>query len=458
MGEFREQGEDLFRQMLKQKKQEKTQIKERVSTASLIPTEEEKKIVKKITEDVTKGLREDIAQKGLTPEIQSRVAQLVTEEIEKSDVSDYETKKRIERMATNNMVGLGPIEQYMEDPDVTEIVVQRYNNICVEKKGKIETVFASFTSEDHLKTVINRIVQDVGRQVNLCTPIVDARLANGARVNATIPPVTPDGATLCIRKFPEKAFTIDDFLRFGSLDQNIANFLAACVRGKITVIVSGGTSTGKTTLLNVLSGFIPKDELIVTIEDSCELRLEQPNVRRMETRESMQEGMMPVTTQALVKNALRMRPDRLIVGEIRDKTIVDMISAMSTGHEGSLSTVHANNPANLVNVRMPILFSMHETMAFSEESQAMQIVQALDLIVQIERLPSGKRVLTHITHVNGLDAQKRVKLVDIFQYDRKNEQFCATGYVPSELVQRLAMRGIPLPENMFIKKEGLSNV
>jgi len=318
-------------------------------------------------------------------------------------------------------------------------------------------VDAAFLSEAQLRTVIGRIVQPVGRQINLYTPMVDARLPGGSRVNATIPPVTPDGATLTIRKFPETSMTGEDYLRLGSLNQPMLDFLAKCVEGKISLIVSGGTSTGKTTLLNMLSSFIPQDELIITIEDSCELNLSQPNVRRMEARAINIEGMIPVTIQSLVRNALRMRPDRLIVGEIRDGTVVDLMSAMSTGHDGSMSTVHANSPRNLINARLPILYSMHSASSFTEESQRLQIAEALHLIVHIERLRTGERKITHITHVCGTTKDGKVRLRDIFFYNASTDQFESADYVPDSILRLLAANGIEMDRSIFIKPKEVHN-
>ena len=312
-------------------------------------------------------------------------------------------------------------------------------------------------SEEQLLTVINRIVQPVGRQINLYTPMVDARLPDGSRVNATIPPVTPDGATLTIRKFSDKALSGDDYLRLGSLNEPMLQFLSQCVQGRISLMVSGGTDTGKTTLLNMLSAFIPEKELIVTVEDNCELRLQQPNVRRMEARAYNSEGMMPITIQSLVRNALRMRPDRIVVGEIRDGTIVDMMASMSTGHEGSMSTVHANSPYNLIRSRMPILYGMQSNVVFSEEAQATQIAEALYLIVQIEHLLDGSRRITYITQIDGVENGK-VVLHDIFRYNRKENMFYATGFIPERILDAAEKHGVVIDRALFQTAEAEKEV
>ena len=246
--------------------------------------------------------------------------------------------------------------------------------------------------------------------------------------------------------------TGEHYLSLESLAKDMLDFLASAVRGKVNILVSGGTSTGKTTLLNMLSTYIPNNELIVTIEDSCELQLRQMNVRRMETRQSVAEGLMPITTQTLVKNALRMRPDRIIVGEIRDGTIVDMMSAMSTGHEGSMSTVHANGPGNLMNARMPILYGMNEHMKFSQDTQSLQISEAIQLIVHISRLSNGKRKITHITEVAGLTERGRVKIEDVFRYNEEKDEFVATGYTPVKTLARMKNNGITVDEAIFSKE------
>ncbi len=442
----------LLNDRLKRVEVEQKNVQTRVAQEAIRPSESETSIVYRLTQNMAARFRDDISKYGLTEEIKQQIRYAIGEAV-KAETGDYEQQQRITRIACANIIGLGPIELYMEDPEVTEIIVQRYDNICVEKRGIMHRVEASFTDEAQLQNVINRIVQPVGRQINLSSPIVDARLSDGSRVNATIPPVTPDGATLSIRKFSDKAITGKDYINLGSLNRPMLEFLIKCVEGKISMIVSGGTSTGKTTLLNMLSSYIPENELIITIEDSCELQLHQPNIRRMEARTTTSESLMPITTQALVKNSLRMRPDRIIVGEIRDGTIVDMMSAMSTGHEGSMSTVHANNPGNLMNSRMPILYGMNPDVKFSVETQNMQITEALQLVVHISRLRNGKRKITHITEICGITDKGRVKLNDIFKYNEREDKFEATGYIPETILDRLTSRGIHIDRGIFSCEE-----
>lgn len=440
-------------------KEEQRQIDTQVQKEDMRASEDETIIVQNVLKDISIKYRDQIAKAGLSipQELSIAIRQSVVEICNKMEDIDYEKKKRIERLVMANILGLGAITPYMEDPEITEVVVQRWDNIVIERKGKIEKVNASFMSEEHLRNIINRIVQPVGRSINIQSPLVDARLSDGSRVNATIPPITPDGATLTIRKFSKNALTGSDYIRLGALTPQMLAFLAKCVEGRCAMVVIGGTGTGKTTALNMLSSYIPKDELIVTVEDSCELQLHQPNVRRMESRGSSKVGqgedIGAVTIQDLVRNALRMRPDRLIVGEIRDHTIVDMMSAMSTGHDGSMSTIHANSPQNLVMSRLPILYGMSSQMSFTETAQAIQISEALQLIVCLEHLKNGKRVFSSITEVGGIDDRDRVILKDIFVYDKQKEKHIATGYIPEAILQRLKDRGVTLPDGIFRKED-----
>lgn len=365
----------------------------------------------------------------------------------------YESQKKIERSVLMTVLGNGPIQEYMDDTEVTEIVVQRYDNIVIEKNGKIQKAKAVFNNEDELQVIISRIVQQSNKQINLMCPIVDTRLPDGSRVNAVFPPVSPDGAQLTIRKFATKVLSGNDYVKVGSMDKRMLYFLERCVKGKITLFVSGGTGSGKTTLLNMLSGYIPPDELIITIEDTCELKLKQPNIRRMEVRLSNNEEMMQVDQNLLVKEALRQRPDRIILGEVRDKTIVDLISALSTGHEGSMSTIHANDPYNMCNTRIPILYSMSDT-NFSERSVSMQISEAIQVIIQISRYPDGKRRISCISEVTGVDENGRVVTQDIFTYNRKNECFEPTGYVPVRIIEKIENRGYEFSKKLFGGEDG----
>lgn len=440
----------LLKERIHRDEEKKIEAEQSVEGLAIHPTRSEQGMAEQVIQTVSEQFKEEISKTGLTSEVQEKIRDYVKKEIYKLPVNDYTAKARIEKVVLSSIIGLGPIDAFLHDPEITEIIVQRYNHISIERKGLVEQTDAEFVSEEHLMTVINRIIQPVGRQINLHTPLVDARLKDGSRINSTIPPISPDGATLTIRRFPDRAYTGDDYLAFQSLDEKMLYFLMKAVEGKASTIVSGGTGSGKTTLLNMLLLGIPENELVVTIEDSCELKHNRINIRRLEARTAAGElGIMSVSVRALVKNALRMRPDRIIVGEIRDETIVDMVSAMSTGHEGSLSTVHANSPMNLVNARMPILYSMYGDSAFTPEAQAIQLSEALDLIVHVSRMVDGSRKVTHITHVAGLE-QRRLKLQDIFIY--KDGTFQATGYVPKKLLEKLKKNKVAVDESIFAKE------
>lgn len=422
----------LIQEKLRQKKEEEQRIEEKVSGEYFRPTSTEmgyaQEIIQKISVLFAGRNRTD-----------SEIAEAVEEECSHLGVP-YEEQKRIEKTVILTVLGQGPIDGYLHDPEVTDIIVQRYDNIVIERNGKIEKTGAVFHNEEHLRLIIERIVQETGRSINISSPIVDARLKDGSRVNATIPPVSPDGATLTIRKFSDRAFTGPDYIRMGSMDRRMLFFLERCVRGRISIIVSGGTGSGKTSMLNMLSRYVPSDELIITIEDVLELKLEQPNVRRMETRTPGQQenAMMHVDTTALVKAALRQRPDRIILGETRDGSIVDMISAMSTGHEGSMCTIHANSPRNLCDVRIPNLFEQNRDFHFSERSIALQTAEAIDIIVQVQRMLDGSRKVTHISEADGVTEQGKVNIRDIFLYDQSSGKFHWTGYVPERIIRLIA--------------------
>lgn len=427
-------------------------VKKVASLNSIRATDVEQQYTKKLISDTSKEFSTLIAQHGLSDEIKKQINEFVHTSITAFPLS-YEEKSRIERLVITSMFGLGPLEQYMtEDSKVTDIVVLKYNHICIEDDTGVHKIDAEFNSEEHLVNVIQRIVQKAGRQINLATPAVDAKLDDGSRIHATIPPITPDGATLTIRRFNNTKLDAEDYVKLQSLNQPMLDFLRIAVQAKLNIIVTGGTGSGKTTLLNMLSSFIPEDELIITIEDSCELQLRQPNVRRMETRLSQTE-QLNIGIQELVKHSLRMRPDRIIVGEVRDGTVVDMLSAMSTGHEGSMSTIHTDSPRALVDSRLPTLFSQYKGGTFTKETQALMTAEAVQLIVQISREPNYKRKITHITAVTGFNTDNNtVSLMDIFQYDRKKDAFTQINDVPENIVKRIEYRGKTIPSSIKTKR------
>jgi pilus assembly protein CpaF len=312
---------------------------------------------------------------------------------------------------SEDVLGYGPLDRYLADPEVSEIMVTGTRPIYVERAGKLYATTDRFLFEDHLRRVIERIASQVGRRVDESSPMVDARLLDGSRVNAVLPPLALDGPSLTIRKFAHDPFQVPDLVRLKTLTPRLAELLAVCVIGKCNILVSGGTGTGKTTLLNVLSGFIPDDERIVTIEDAAELQLHQDHVVRMESRPPNVEARGEVTIRDLVRNSLRMRPDRIVVGEVRGGEALDMLQAMNTGHEGSLSTLHANSPRDAMS-RLETLVLMG---GIDLPSRAIreQIASAIDLVVQLARLRDGTRRISHVTEVTGMEGQL-IALQDIF--------------------------------------------
>ncbi len=343
------------------------------------------------------------------------------------------------------MLGHGPIESLLRDPSVTEVMVNGPYSVYVERFGRLEKVAAEFDDEQHLRRIIDRICSRVGRRVDEASPTVDARLPDGSRVNAVVPPIALDGSTLTIRKFAAVPLTVGDLLQYGTLTRQAAEFLDACVRGRRTILVSGGTGSGKTTILNVLSSFVPADERIVTIEDAAELQLVQDHVVRLESRPPNSEGRGTITTRDLVRNALRMRPDRIVVGEVRDAAALDMLQAMNTGHDGSLTTLHANTPRDALS-RLETMVLM-AGMDLPIRAIRDQISSAVDLILQVSRFKDGARKITHITEVTGMEGDV-VTLQDLFRYDTSARAELPTGIRP-HFTETLELYGVTLPSTMF---------
>lgn len=353
-----------------------------------------------------------------------------------------------------DVLGYGPLEALLEDPSVSEIMVNRYDQLYVERQGRLMETPHRFTGEPQLRRVIERIVSKVGRRIDESSPLVDARLEDGSRVNAIIPPLAVNGASLTIRKFAGTPYTAEDLIGFGTLTSEAATVLDAAVRAKLNILVSGGTGTGKTTLLNVLSAFIPSDERIITIEDAVELQLQQDHVVRLESRPANIEGRGEITIRDLVRNSLRMRPDRIVVGEVRGAESLDMLQAMNTGHEGSISTIHANSPRDAMS-RMETLVLM-AGMDLPLRAIREQISSAIDLIVQITRHKDGVRRITQITEVHGMEGEI-ITLQDAFTFDhsagfdddgRLRGRIEPTGVRP-RFAERIADHGIALPVSLF---------
>ena len=353
--------------------------------------------------------------------------------------------------------GLGPLEPLLSDPDIDDILVNRYDQVYIEKFGKLQKVDMVFRDDNHLLQIIDRIVSKIGRRVDESSPYVDARLPDGSRVNAIIPPLALDGPVLSIRRFGVTPLKMSDVINFGTLNKNMALILESCVKAKLNILISGGTGCGKTTLLNILSEFIPASERIVTIEDSAELRLKQDHVVRLETRPPNIEGKGAVTQRDLLRNTLRMRPDRIIVGEVRGGEALDMLQAMNTGHDGSLSTIHANTPRDsLARLETMVLMA---GMDLPERAIKEQVASAINVVIQIARLPDGVRKITNISEITGMEGPT-VVMQDIFEFDRRGVskdgkvlgEFVPTGVRP-RFMDRLKMFGIDISSDIFEREE-----
>ncbi len=394
-----------------------------------------------------KRLSEDDLRRRVHEQLHSALAQ------ERAPLSAADKAQLIQDVS-DDILGYGPIDRLLKDEEITEVMVNGPELVFVERNGRLERTAASFVDETHLRRIIDKIVSQVGRRIDEATPMVDARLPDGSRVNAVIHPLAIGGPFLTIRKFATDPFQIDDLIRFGTLNAHSARFLQACVVGRLNVIVSGGTGTGKTTTLNVLSSFIPTDERIVTIEDAEELQLHQEHVLPLEARPPNIEGKGQVTIRDLVRNALRMRPDRIVVGECRGGEALDMLQAMNTGHDGSLTTIHSNSPRDtLSRIETMILMA-----GFDLPIRAIreQMASALDLIVHLTRLRDGTRRVTHITEVQGMEGDV-ITLQDVFLFDygmgiddhgRFKGHLKATGVRP-RFTEKLADLGIRLGPEVF---------
>ena len=362
-------------------------------------------------------------------------------------------RQNVVKCIEDEVLGLGPLEPLLADKTVSDILVNGHDTIYVERRGKLERTNLRFSDHGHLMNTIDRIVSAVGRRIDESSPMVDARLKDGSRVNAVIPPLALDGASLSIRRFAVERLTMDRLIDYGTITPEIAKVLSAVVQGRMNVLVSGGTGAGKTTLLNILSGCIPESERIITIEDSAELQLQQPHVVRLETRPANIEGKGDVSARDLVRNALRMRPERIVVGEVRGGEALDMLQAMNTGHDGSLTTIHANSPRDAVG-RIENMVSM-TGISFPIKALRAQIASAIDVVVQITRLEDGRRTIASVQEINGMEGEV-VTMSELFTFDRRGidennnvlGELRPTGIVPA-FYKSLRNKGINIPIEVF---------
>jgi pilus assembly protein CpaF len=397
-----------------------------------------------------------------TGDLSERVLRAVTEQLalDRTPLTRDE-RRQLVREITDDILGYGPLEPLLRDDSVTEVMVNGSDRIYIERNGKIEQAGVTFVDDAHLLRIIDKIVSQVGRRVDEASPMVDARLPDGSRVNAIIPPLSLRGPTLTIRKFSRDPYTMDDLINFGTLTPKAAHFMAACVQGKLNMLISGGTGTGKTTTLNALSAYVPGDERIVTIEDAAELQLQQEHVITLEARPANIEGQGEVKIRELVRNALRMRPDRIIVGEVRGPETLDMLQAMNTGHEGSLTTIHANSPRDALARLETLVLTAGVDLPLRAIRE--QVASAFDVLVQITRLVDGSRRVSHVTEVLRMESDV-ITLQDIFLARPPDEETAAaqitrllsplscTGLKP-HFLEKMAANGVTLPATFFQQED-----
>ncbi len=390
-------------------------------------------------------------------EVKEQIRRVVGSLLDQAGVTfNRREREHFTQEIVNEVLGFGPLEPLLHDDSVSDILVNGAKQVYVERNGRLQLTDVEFKDDNHLRHVIDRIVSKVGRHIDESYPMCDARLADGSRVNAVIPPLAVDYPVLSIRKFRVDALSIDSLLDYGTMTDEMAEVCAACVRARLNVLISGGTGAGKTTQLNVMSSFIGHAERVVTIEDSAELQLQQPHVVRLETRPPNIEGKGQVTQYELLINSLRMRPDRIILGEVRGREALDMLQAMNTGHDGSMCTIHANSPRDALS-RLETMVAMggHE---LPQSAVRQQIASALDVIVQMQRLPDGSRKMTYVTEVLGMEGEV-VTMQDVFRYERKGltqegkvvGAHVATGVQP-RFLDRLRASGLNLSPELFMTK------
>ncbi len=397
--------------------------------------------------------------RSLPPEtVRSEVRVLIRElcQSEKGLINSVEQEKLMDEVMDETF-GLGPLETLLKDPSITDILVNRYDRVYCERRGRLEVSDVQFRDNGHLRQIIDRIVGLVGRRIDEISPMVDARLADGSRVNAIIPPLALDGPAMSIRRFGARPLQLEDLIRHGAFPPAVMDFLSAAVQARCNVLISGGTGSGKTTLLNCLSRYIPANERVITIEDAAELQLQQPHVVRLETRPPNIEGKGEVSQRDLVKNCLRMRPDRIIIGEVRGGESLDMLQAMNTGHEGSMTTIHANSPRDALS-RLEVMIAMA---GYDIPMRALrtQIASAIQVVVQAKRLPGGRRKVVSVSEISGMEGEQ-IQMHELFVYEQTGVDdeghatgaFCATGIRPS-CSERIGHRGIKLPGELFMRRQ-----
>jgi pilus assembly protein CpaF len=419
---------------------------------SLTPAEKECKetVYQRLLKVMDLSLISSLPEREARSQIRAICERLISEEQAPLGLGSRQT---VIRRIEDEVLGLGPLEPLLSDKTVSDILVNGSGKVYVERRGRLELTDVRFNNDAHLINIIDRIVSAVGRRIDESCPMVDARLKDGSRVNAIIPPLALDGPSVSIRRFAKELLSVDDLIRIGTLSSELAQVLSAIVRGRLNVLISGGTGAGKTTLLNILSGFIPESERIVTIEDSAELQLQQPHVVRLETRPPNIEGRGAVTSRDLVRNSLRMRPDRIVIGEVRGAEALDMLQAMNTGHDGSLTTVHANTPRDALG-RIENMVSM-TGISFPVKALRSQIASAIDIVIQVERQEDGRRRVVSLQETNGMEGDV-ITTSELFKFERRGldkegnvqGELVTTGIVPG-FEKRLRERGIELPIELF---------
>lgn len=440
---------------------------EAFTNADYFKGEREQMFANEIRKSVTDKYRESLITSKDDPSFQTSVKIFIKTFVSQKYGEGSLATENMTNYIYNDIIGFGPLQVLLSDPSVTEIMVTRYDLVYIERGGRMELAeYVKFDSKKHLENTIQKIVQPMGRKIDEAEPLVDTSLPDGSRVNATFPPATPDGPTLTIRKFSEKKLGAADYLKFGSVDEKMIEFLKFAIQGKANIIVAGGTGTGKTSLLNMISQFVDEKDAIATIEDTLELQLQQFNVRRLLSRQAIN-GKGELTIRRLVKNTLRMRPDRIIVGEIRGGEIYDMLDAMSSGHEGGMGTIHSKSPRHLVDIRIPILMAMSD-ISINETAQRKMISDAIDLIIYIKRFKDGSRKITNITEIVGYGKEgasklkikngedEKIYLKDVFSFvedgysdGKMTGKYKATGYIPRRTIEKAAIYNAHIDESLF---------